>query len=179
MKKYIILVILFFSTIVQAQIQIDSIQFIGTTADSLEFIVHYSKLGGCLVEDTVEYEEGESNIEVNIFSTDVAPLATCYRRIQTIIKIKKDIYQKAIVSIMMRYPIGGTEENPEYSIYQIRDSKEIDLLNFTSLEIYDIQGSLLLSKNITSEKGIDVSFLPSGLYAVLIDRKYIGNIIKK
>ncbi|MDR0232020.1 MAG: T9SS type A sorting domain-containing protein [Dysgonamonadaceae bacterium] len=47
------------------------------------------------------------------------------------------------------------------------------------LEIYNLQGHLLLSKNIVTEAGIDVSFLSSGLYSVLIDRKYIGRIIKK
>jgi len=46
MKKYIILVLLFFSTIVQAQTQIESIQFIGTTADSLVFVINSTISGG-------------------------------------------------------------------------------------------------------------------------------------
>jgi len=216
MKKNIILVLLFFSTIVQAQTQtqtqIESIQFIGITADSLVFIVHSSISGGVTPEYYVESEEEEDNIKVNILYSEAIPSAECYCPVQTTIKIKKNIYLKAIVSIKIRYAIGGTEENPVYSNeYQLIDSKEIDLSNITSidnfsilskiaifpnpvqnifhvnlgenkmanLEIHDTQGNLLFSKNIISEKGIDVSFLSSGLYFVFIDRKYVSHIIKK
>jgi len=209
MKKNIILVLLLFSTIVQAQTQIDSTQFIGITADSLVFIVH-SSIDSEIMKYSVEYEEESDNIKANILYSAGLDI-DCYCPVQTTIKIKKDIYQKAIVSLMIRYPIGGTEENPKYSDYFLRDSKEIDLPNITSidnypilskitifpnpvenifhinlresrtvnLEIFDIQGNLLLCKNITHEKGIDVSFLSSGLYFVFIDRKYISHLIKK
>jgi len=211
MKKTIILVLLFFSTIVQAQTQIDSIQFIDVTADSLVFIVHSSIMGGAKPTDYVEYVIEEDNIKINIFYSEVFPHIDCYCPAQTTIKTKKDIYQKAIVSIMFRGAIGGIEENPVYSDYRLKNSKEIDLSNITSiddspvlskfaifpnpvqnvlyislreskavnLEIYNIQGNLLLRKNITSEKEIDVSFLSSGAYLVLIDRKYISHIIKE
>ena len=162
-------------------------------------------------EHYVEYEEEVDNIKVNIFYSEVFPHIDCYCPAQTTIKIKKDAYSKAIVSIMFRNAIGSTEENLGYSVYRLYDSKEIDLSSVMSidnssilstiaifpnpvqnvfhinlresktvnLEIYDIQGSLLLSKNTTPEKGIDVSFLSSGLYFVLIDKKHIGHIIKK
>ena len=208
MKKIIILLLLLSSTIVKAQTQIDSIQFIGSTTDSLVFIVH-SSINIDIIECYIESEGDLNNVKVNILYSgrDI----DCYCPVQITIKIKKDIYQKAIVSIMLRNVIGGTEENPEYSAYWLADSKEIDLANTTSidnflilskivifpnpihnvfqinlgdnkvanLEIYDTIGSLRLSKDITSEKEIDISFLPSGLYFVLIDRKYISNIIKK
>lgn len=204
--------------IVQAQTQIDSIQFIGATVDNLVFIVH-SSADIEVFEYYVKYEEESDIIKVNIQYSSGWDEPECYCPIQTEIKIKKNVYLKAFVSIMIRYPIGGTEENPEYSDdYQLRGSKEIYLSNFNetiinitsinsspvlskivifpnpvqnifhinlgenktaNLEIYDIQGSLLLHKNIIAEKEIDVSFLSSGLYFVIIDRKYISRIIKK
>ena len=210
-KKYTILALLFLLTIVKAQAQIDSIQFVGTTADSLIFAVHFTA-SSVIHKYNVEYEEDTDIIKVNIlFSMGWLDL-DCYCPIQRTIKIKKNSYQKAFVSIMFRNPIGGTEENPTYSDdYWLDDSKEIDLSNITSvfnptvsnkisifpnpvqnvfhvnlgenkvanLEIYDIHGNLLLCKDITSEKGIDISFLSSGLYIVLIDKKYIGSIIKE
>jgi len=211
MKKYILFILLFFSTIVQAQTQIDSIQFIGSTADSLAFVVHSTESAE-IFETYVEYEEDMNTIRINVLYSMGWNQLDCYCPIQTEIKIKKDIYSKAIVSLKIRYPIGGPEENPEYSDeYLLRDSKEIDLANIinidnptvsnelliypnptqnvfhvnlreskmANLEIYDMQGHLLLCENITPEKGIDISFLPSGLYFVLIDGKYIGNVIKE
>ena len=209
MKESIILVLLFFSTIAQAQI--DSIQFIGATADSLVFTVHSTESDEILKEH-VEYEDDMSTIKINVLYSMGWHQLDCYCPIETIIKIKKDTYSKAIVSLKTRYPIGGPEENPEYpDDYLLRDSKDIDLANIinidnptvsnefliypnptqnvfhvnlreskmANLEIYDVQGHLLLCENITPEKGIDISFLPSGLYFVLIDRKYIGNVIKE
>jgi hypothetical protein len=210
MKKIIVLLLFLSSTIVQAQTQIDSIQFIGTTADSLVFFVH-SSANIEVFEYHVDYEENLDNIRVNILYSGGWDEPECYCPIQTEIKIKKDIYLKAIILIMFRRPIGGPEENPDYSDYWLADSKEIDLANITSfdnflilskivispnpvqnifqinlgenkvvnLEIYDTLGKLRLSKNITSEKEIDISFLSSGLYFVFIDRKYISKIIKK
>ena len=203
---------LFFSTIVQAQTQIDHVQFVGTVADSLVFAVHSSISGGVTPEYSVEYEKEADNMKVNILYSEALPHADCYCPVQTIIKIEKDVFLKAIVAIKIRYTIGGTEENPVYSDdYLLIDSKEINLLNITgidnyptlskisispnpvqdvfrinlkesktgNLKIYDIQGKLQLRENITSEKGIDVSFLSSGLYFVFVDRKYISSIIKK
>ena len=211
MKKTIILVLLFFSTIVQAQTQIDSIQFIGTTADSLVFVAH-SSADIEVFKYSVEYEEEADIIRVNILYSAGWNEPDCYCPIQTEIKIKKDICQMAIVSIMTRRPIGGTEESPEYADdYWLIGSKEIDLANIinidnptvlnefliypnptqnvfhinlgenkaVNLEIYDIKGYLLLCENITPEKGIDISFLSSGSYLVLIDGKYISRIIKE
>ena len=210
MKKKIILLLLL-PTIVQAQ-QIDSIQFIGADNDSLELVVHFTLEGVGVMPNTIEYEEDASNIKVNIFYTVTLPHPDCICQYKRTFRIKKDIYQKAIVSIWMLPVIGGTVENPEYpDDYSLWKSKEIDLSNIISidnpttsnkisifpnpvqnvfyvnlgenrtanLEIYDTQGNLLLSKDIISEKEIDVSSLSSGLYAVLIDKKYIGNIIKK
>jgi len=211
MKKNIILVLLFFSTIVQAQAQIDSIQFIGATADSLVFTVHSTESDE-IRKRYVEYEDDMSTIKINVLYSMGWNQLDCYCPIETIIKIKKDTYSKAIVYLRTQYPIGGPEENPEYSDeYLLRDSKEIDLASIinidnptvsnefliypnptqnvfhvnlkerktVNLEIYDVQGHLLLCENISPEKGIDISFLPSGLYFVLIDRKYIGNVIKE
>ena len=212
MKKVFILVLLLLPTIVQAQTQIDSIQFIGTTADSLEFVVHFTLAGTGVVPDSVEYEGDVDNIRVNIFYKVIPPPVDCYCQFERTFKIKKDIYQKAIVSIWMLPVIGGTVENPEYpDDYYLWDSIEIDLSNITSidnfpvlskiaispnpaqnvfhvnlsenktanLEIYDIQGSLLLSKNIISEERIDVSFLSSGLYFIVINKEHIYKIIKE
>jgi len=204
MKKIITLVLLFFSTIVQAQTRIDFIQFIGATADSLVFIVH-SSIDSEIVEYNVEYKEEFDNIKVNVLYSAGLDI-DCYCPVQTTIKIKKDIYQKAIVSLMIRYPVGVA-----YSDYFLRDSKEIDLSNIASidnlsilskiaifpnpvqnmfhinleeskvlnLEIYDIQGNLLLNNKVTSEMGIDVSFLSSGLYFVVINKEHTYKIIKE
>lgn len=211
-KTIILLLLLLLTTIIKAQTQIESIQFIGINDDSLEFNVYSSISGGVISEYFVEYQENGDNINVNILYSEELPHADCYCPVQTNIKIKKDFYSKAIVSIMIRYAIGGTEENPIYSDkYQLIDSKEIDLLNISTinnlttpnkiqiypnlvqnifhidlgeskvvnLEIYNTQGYLLLKKNITSDNGIDISFLSSGLYFVFIDKKYINSIIKK
>ena len=210
MKKITILLLLFLLAIVQAQAQIDSIKLVDTTTDSLVFAVHFT-ISSSLHVDNVEYEKDTDAIKINILYS-LGFIMDCYCPEQTIIKIKKNSYQKAIVSIAFRYPIGGGAGNPIYSDdYKVDDSMEIDLANITSifnpavsnkvsifpnpaqnvfyvnigenktadLEIYDIHGSLLLRKDVTSGKGIDVSSLSSGLYVVLIDRKYIGNIIKE
>jgi len=134
MKKTLILFsLLFLSTIVQAQSRIDSIQLVGVTADSLEFVVH-SSMNIEVIECYVEYKEGLDNIKVNVLYSAGWNLPACYCPYQKTINIKKAIYQKAIVSLMIRYPIGGTEENPEYSDeYWLKDSKEIDLSNITSI----------------------------------------------
>jgi|GEM_PF-2716856 len=211
MKTNILLILLFFSTIVQAQTQIDSIQFIGTTSDSLVFVVHSTE-SDQILETYVEYEEDMSVIKINVLYTMGWLQLDCYCPIETTVKIKKDTYSKAIVSLKQRYPTGGTEDNPTYSDdYKLNDSKEIDLANITNifnphvsskvliypnpiqnvfyvnlgesttgnLEIYDTLGNLWLCENIISEKGIDVSFLSSGLYFIFIDKKYISSIIKK
>ena len=214
MRKIIILALLLCSTIiVQAQSQIDSIKFIDTTTDSLVYIVHSSISSGVTSEYYVECEKETDNVNINILYLEAFPHADCYCPVQTTIKIEKDIYLKAIVSIKVRHAIGGTRENPIYSDkYVLIDSKEVDLAtNVTNvfnstilnkfsifpnpvrnvfytnleenktanLEIYNLQGSLLLSKNIISEEKIDVSFLSSGMYFVFIDRKSIGRIIKE
>lgn len=212
MKKILIFIIILlsFSTIVKAFSKIDSIQFIGTTADSLVFIVH-SSADIDVFEYYLEYEENSDNIRVNMLYSGGWNVPDCYCPIQTKIKIKKDIYSKAIVSLMIRKPIGGTEKNPEYSDYGFVDSIEIDLLNIaninntlisnkflispnpvqktffvdtegnktTNLEIYNPQGNLLLCKNVTNKAEIDISFLPQGLYFIVIDKNYIYKIIKE
>ena len=77
-------------------------------------------------------------------------------------------------------------ENVRNSNFKIFPNPVEDVLHINlgenktaNLKIYNLQGSLLLNKNITSEKGIDVSFLSSGLYFVVIDKQYISSIIKK
>jgi len=220
MKKIITLVLLLLPTIVHAQFteQIDSIKLVGTIDDSLVFIVHSTINGGAIGVDTdgnpvkleeVEYIEEDNILKVNILYSQVL-IATCYCPVQTIIKIKKDVYTKAVVEVMRRMICGGTETNPEFGNYMSVDIKEIDLLNMNidnypilsnitvfpnpvqnvfhislgenrtaNLEIYSIQGNLLLNKGITSEQGIDVSFLYSGLYFIVIDKKYVYKIIKE
>jgi hypothetical protein len=210
-KKTIILVQLFLSTIVQVQAKIDSIKLVEITVDSLIFVV-YSTESDEIFERYVEYEEDMNTIKINVLYSMGWNELDRYFPIETTIKIKKDTYSKAIVSLKGRYPTGGTEEEPLYSNgYELWDTKEIDLLNITNidnpvisngfliypnpvqdifhlnlgenktvnLEIYGILGNLLLCKDVVSEKGIDVSFLSSGSYVVLIDRKYIAHIIKK
>ena len=148
MKKAIkILALLFLSTIAHAQSQIDSIQFIGTSADSLEFMIH-SSANIEVFEYNVEYKEESDNIVANILYSAGWNLPDCYCPIQTLIKIEKEIYQKAVVSIMIRYPIGGVEENPEYSDeYQLIDSKEIDLENITSIHNLTISNKISIFPN--------------------------------
>ena len=46
-------------------------------------------------------------------------------------------------------------------------------------KIYNLQGSLLLNKSISGSRYIDVSFLNSGLYVVVIDNKYFSKLIKQ
>ena len=208
MKKNIILVLLFFSTIAHAE-QFDSIKLVDITADSLVFVVHIMHYG---VDDCViEYIPEDNNIKVNILYTQI-DRTDCYCSFQETIKIKKDTYIKLVVEVMFRYFVGWIEEDkPELSSYISIGIKEIDLSNITSidnslilskiaifpnpvqnvlhvnlgenktgnLEVYDLQGNLMLCKNIASEKGIDVSFLSSGLYFVLIDGRYISHIVKK
>jgi hypothetical protein len=209
MKK-ICLFLFFLPIIIQAQTQIDSIKLITTMDDSLEFIVYSSIMGGAIPEHCIEYEENANNVRVNIFYSEVFPHIDCYCPVQTTIKIKKDIYAKAIVSIMFRIATGGTEENLEYSDYQFKDSREIllsqtnihdfviddDILFYPNpiknsfyvdlkgkenlcLKIYNLQGALLFDKNIINSQSVDVSFLPSGLYVIVIGKKNIYKIVKK
>jgi len=195
---------------------IDNIELIEITADSLVFKVVSTINGGATgfnMEqlENIEYikNEEDNSIKINILYSQV--FATdCYCDVETIIKIKKDVYTKAVVEVMLRTWKSGTPENPAFSDYRSIDDKEIDLSNITNtgnppvldntalfpnpvqnvfyvnleenktgnLEMYDLQGGLMLTKNITSGEEIDVSFLPSGVYTVLIDKKYIGSIIK-
>ena len=48
-----------------------------------------------------------------------------------------------------------------------------------NLEIYSLQGNLLFSKDITSKEEIDVSFLSSGLYIIVINKENVYKIIKE
>ena len=207
-----LLALLFLPKIVQSQSRIDSIQYIGATVDSLEYIV-YSSIDMEVFEYAIKYKEELDNIKVTILYSASWAMPNCFCPIETTIKIKKDIYQKAIISIVGRYPIGGPLDNPEYSDdYWLYDSKEIDLpyivnivdvfydsckvtifpnpvqnvfyveleeYKTVDLEIYNIQGSLLLSKNVATKMEVDISFLSSGVYFVLVDKKYIYKIIKE
>jgi len=199
MKKNLILVLLFFPTIVQAQTQIDSIQFIGNIADSLVFVVH-STISGGADDYSVEYIEEGSTVKVNMLYTQIKQ-TDCYCPFQDTIKIKKIIYTKAIVEVKVCFGqdcwLVGIKEIDLSNIASIDDSlissKIVIFPNpvqnvlyiglrenkAVNLEIYSTQGNLLLSKNMASDKVIDVSFLTSGLYFVFVDRKYFSKIIKK
>jgi len=134
MKKHIIFVLLFFSTIIQAQAQIDSIKLVSITSDSLIFAV-YSTESDEILERHVEYEEDINAIKANVLYSMGWYELDCYCPIETIIRIKKDTYSKAIVSLKGRYPTGGTDEEPLYSNgYELWDTKEIDLLNITNID---------------------------------------------
>ena len=206
MKKNILLllILLFFSSIAHAQFteQIDSIKFQGITNDSLIFVVHSTICGGVSFLNGVEYIEENNNIKVNIRYTDNE--LDCYCPWQTTIRIKENVYSKAFIEVMVRSKSNGTND------YRCIGIKEIDMstvglfpiynqkngifpnpiLNMFyidleenlsgNLEIYDIQGSLLLNKkNVVAKETIDVSFLLPNLYFIVVDRKYIYKIIKK
>ena len=204
MKKTIqILALLFLSTIAQAQTQIDSIQFIGATADSLEFMVH-SSIDIEVIEYYIESESESDIIKVNIFYSGLD--IDCYCPVQTTIKIKKEIYKKAIVTILLRSKIGGTEENPEYSDYWTADSKEIDLENITNVdnptvsnmisifpnpakdyllfktekqfEIIDMQGRVLLKSEKTT-KSININHLKAGVYFIKFEDGRVEKFVKE
>lgn len=202
----ILLIVLFLPTIVQAQFteQIDSIKFQGITNDSLAFIVHSTICGGVSSFDGIEYLEIENNnVKVNIRYTDDE--LDCYCPWQTIIKIKEYIYVKAFIEVMVRSNNSGTSDYRSIGIKEIDMSNVSIVKNIIhskqngifpnpvqnmfyidleedqsgSLEIYDIHGSLLLNKNVVAKEKIDVSFLCSGLYIIIVDRKYIYKIIKQ
>jgi len=65
--------------------------------------------------------------------------------------------------------------NPVQNVFYI-DLRENKAGN---LEIFSIQGRLLLSKDIIFGQEIDVSFLSSGLYFIVIDKEYVCKIIKE
>ena len=221
MQKILIIPLLLFTITAHPQHigQIDSIKLVETISDSLAFVVHSSINGGAfgVGEDwhpakieKVEYVEEDNTIKVNILYSQVI-LADCYCHEQTIIKIKKDVYIKAVVEVKIRGKIGGTEENPEFGDYRHVDIKELDLSSITNIfdnslgvykvfiypnpiqnvfyinlgenktmnfELYNIQGILLLSKSIITEANVDISFLSSGLYFIVVDKKYVYKIIK-
>jgi len=188
------------SNIVKINSQIDSVNLVDITSDSLIFAV-YSTLNngvsGCVVEYVPENETIKVNILYGLWYND--PDCSCSLR--ETIKIKKDIYKKAVVEVKHRHNMND---------YNSVDIKEIDLANITNIdnptlpnkisifpnsvqnvlyinlgenktmnfELYNIQGILLLSKSIITEANVDISFLSSGLYFIVVDKKYVYKIIK-
>jgi len=222
MKKIIIIPLLLFTITAHAQYkeQIDSIKLVETTSDSLVFVVHSTILGGAVgigengefpfkIEEVEYLEEGDT-IKINILYSQVTPM-DCYCHEQTIIKIRKGIYIKAVVEVKICKMVGGTPIKPVFGPYRHVDIKELDLLSLTNvlensfdiyeisiypnpiqnvfyinlgenktanLEIYNTQGSLLWNKNAATTE-IDISFLSSGLYFIVVDKKYVYKIIKE
>ena len=133
--------------------QIDDIQLQEITEDSLIYDV-YTTFSGGMDEYTVEYEEGENHtVKVNILYSQINQV-DCYCTIKTSISIKKNTYQKAIISAKVRWRISGSEENPEYSDYWVIDSKEISLPEISSYTISfnaNIEGGTVSpeTKNVT------------------------------
>ena len=200
-KLLFILAMAAFAINVKAQFtqQIDSVNLVGITTDSLEFVV-YSTINGGADECTVEYVEENNNIKVNILYTQIAQ-ADCYCSFQKTIKIKKGIYTKAIVEVKACFEQDfwtvGIKELDLSNILNIVDN----FCNFNNISIfpnpvkntfyidlgenktvylgiYNQQGGLLFTKDITTKMEIDISFLSSGLYFVFIDKKFVNYIIK-
>ena len=99
------------------------IQLQEITEDSLLYDVLLTT--SIIGEWTVEYEEDGSNINVNILATETDRLA-CICPFLTKISIKKDTYEKAIISFKgRRRTIDWTPENPIFTDSGVIDSKEI------------------------------------------------------
>ena len=101
-----------------------SIKLKEITEDNLIYVVYTSIAGGAS-EDAVEYEEVDNNtIKVNILYSQGGELATCVFVQLATFSIKKDIYQKAVISTFIKRCL--TEDDcPDY--YSPIDSREISL----------------------------------------------------
>ena len=201
MKKIITLVLLFFLITVHAQPeQIDSIKLVNITADNLVFVVHSTVNGGADYS-VIEYIEDEDVIKVNILYVQTAQ-EDCFCELRDTIRIKKDTYTKAIVEVRLRnlhdyIRLVGIQKIDLLNIVSIHNptiSNKISVFpnpvqnvfhvnlgenKRANLEIYDIQGRLLLSEVIIYRKGIDVSSLSSGLYFIVVDKESVYKIIKE
>ena len=179
--------------------------------DSLDYIV---QLTTSIIGDwSVEYEDdGSSTVNVNIIVTETGHIL-CYCPFSVLISLRKDTYNKAIVTVEARHRTGGTQENPVFSdrgllclprAFDLRTTgtathntpadNEITITpnpvgnmlyvdlkteEKADFKIYNLQGSLLLNTSISGSRYIDVSFLNSGLYVVVIDNKYFSKLIKQ
>jgi len=188
--------------------QINFIKLVKVTADSLEFVVCTTINGGADGLD-VQYIPGNNTIKVNILYTQINLAdCYCLMRATVKIKknaYQKAIVEVNIhkipggiepgyygfvdireIDLSNFNNINAANNSPVYSKISVfpnpvRDLFYVDLGEYktANLEIYSIQGNLLLNKNITSKQGIDVSFLSSGLYFVVIDKEHTYKIIKE
>ena len=114
MKKLkILLPLLLSATVLQAK---DCVDFHKTTNDSLIYVMSFVISGG-IDWHTVEYEEDGDVVNVNILCSQVNQVE-CYCPYAAMFSIKKDEYQKAVVSLFVRSRIGGTEEDPVFSDFE-------------------------------------------------------------
>ena len=79
-----------------------SVQLKEITEDSLIYVV-YSTIAGGAQLDSVEYEEYDKNtIKANIFYSQEGPIPTCIFLKLATVSIKKDTYQKAVISTFLK-----------------------------------------------------------------------------
>jgi hypothetical protein len=73
------------------------------------------------------------------------------------------------------------ENNVDISPNPVKDMLFVDLKDRqkTNLKIYNLQGNLLLDKNIDASQYVDVSYLNSGMYLVTIDNQSVNKLVKE
>jgi hypothetical protein len=191
----------------QDDFNVDSIKINSETNDSIEIIV-YTAPPGCYVVDSIKFVNQIDSMTVSYYYSEEFPQCDCdpYRQRYDLFKIKKDSFKKVIFySIIRNVRDYGTSYSEYFlfakgtlsltSVNEISIEKSGDVTIFPNpvsdrfyvtkkdgsacfVQLYNLFGNTLIEKKIHNSEYFDISYLPNGLYFLVINHNTVYKLLK-